>query len=80
MLRLIIASIAVTGAFALAPTAAAGMCDNHGTGPGQIYKTACAKGGGGGGSTIMMKDPNTGVMKKVNHQDAILRPHHTFDN
>jgi hypothetical protein len=58
MLRLIIASIAVTGAFALAPTAAAapGMCDKHGTGPGHTYIHACAKGDGGGGSFIRYTD------------------------
>lgn len=42
------------GAFiAAAPaTAAPSFCDNHGTGPGLIYKAACAVGDGGGGNQV----------------------------
>lgn len=52
MLRTIGATIAAICTIGLlgAPTAHATpkMCDNHGTGKGLIYKSACAGGGGGG--------------------------------
>lgn len=52
MLRNITLAVAgIATAIILAPSAQAApkMCDNHGTGPGQIYIHACAGGGGGGG-------------------------------
>lgn len=51
MLRLILAAVGVTAAIILAPTVDAqpAFCDQHGTGPGQIYIHACAVGGGNGG-------------------------------
>ncbi|AJD82489.1 hypothetical protein SHEEN_71 [Mycobacterium phage Sheen] len=43
----IIGAVLTSAALLLVPTAqAAGICDNHGFGPGQIYKAACAKGSG----------------------------------
>lgn len=64
MLRTIGATIAAICTIGLlgAPTAHATpkMCDNHGTGKGLIYKSACA-GGGGGGNDGTWWGPNFSV-------------------
>jgi type 1 fimbria pilin len=69
MLRLILAAVGVTAAIIAAPTASAKMCDNHGTGSGQIYIAACAVGGGGGGATIDYRDAN-GKLQHIHEQDV----------
>lgn len=55
MLRLTLAAVGVTAAIILAPTVDAQpkLCDNHGTGQGQIYIHACAVGGGGAGPFVL---------------------------
>lgn len=69
MLRLIIAAVGVTAAIIAAPAAQAKMCDNHGTGAGQIYIAACAGGGGGGGPSIWYKD-SSGKFTSISESDV----------
>lgn len=58
MLRTLGATIAAICTIGLigAPTATADICANHGTGHGQIYKTACGSGNGGPGAMMGYKD------------------------
>lgn len=73
MLRTIVAAIAAICTIGLvgAPAAAAGpkFCENHGTGAGQMYKTACAGGDGGLGPMMGYEDPSDGKMHFVRTSD-----------
>lgn len=69
MLRTLIVSGAVAAGLILAPgISQAKVCDNHGTGPGQMYVTACANGDGGSGPNMRYWDREAGKYK-FDHRD-----------
>lgn len=71
MIRNILLAVAgIATAILLAPTsqAAPKLCDNHGTGPGQIYIHACATGGGGGGEGFHLSRSELASIQEVLRQ------------
>ncbi|AWH14425.1 hypothetical protein HWB60_gp024 [Mycobacterium phage TChen] len=80
MLRTATATVFAIATIALGIPAVAdaqpGMCDNHGTGHGQIYKHACAKGSGGQGAVWSPVMNGDGTVKKVMTDDGLKTVKH----
>ncbi|MGY4646524.1 hypothetical protein [Mycobacterium sp. URHB0021] len=71
MIRTAIVAAGVTVGIVLTPgSAAANMCDKHGTGPGQIYIHACATGNGGAGPLVAVWHEETGNYR-IMRQSAV---------